>query len=166
MVNSESLPGFKTMISLFCFLFTVLATINLQSQHELELLTNYLLSVQVSLAQGQLPVLLGVSVGSSRVKWNLCQKVGGVLGYLQLCPGLWIRKRRTQDLLSLSSHSHPFALWLPTPVVSMLLFPQSEEQHRSGEISLELLLYRLMHGCGFLPLEKGALFGILGSVCS
>ena len=68
MVNSECLPGFKTILSLFCLPFTVLATINLQSQHELQLLTNFLLSVQVSLAQEQLPALLGMSVGSLRVK--------------------------------------------------------------------------------------------------
>lgn len=67
--------AFKTMLCFsFSFPFTVLATINLQSQHELQLLTNFLLSVQVSLAQGQLPALLGVSVESPRVKWSLCRK--------------------------------------------------------------------------------------------
>ena len=62
-LSSESLLGFKTMLCFsFSFPFTVLATINLQSHHELQLLTNFLLSVQVSLGQGQLSALLVVSV--------------------------------------------------------------------------------------------------------
>lgn len=135
-VSSESLPGFKTMLCFsFSFPFTVLATINLQSQHELQLLTNFLLSVQVSLAQGQLPVLLGMSVESPRVKWSLCQEVCSAVRYLQLYPGLRDGERRTLGSLSLSSHSRSSALRLSTPVAPVLPRPQAGKQCRSVAVS-------------------------------
>lgn len=68
----KSLPVSRQyFVSLYSFPFTVLATINLKSQHELQLLTTFLFSVQVSLTQGKLPALLSVSVEIPRVKLSL-----------------------------------------------------------------------------------------------
>lgn len=138
----------------------MLATINLKSQHELQLLTTFLFSVQVSLTQGKLPVLLSVSVEIPRVKLSLCQKIFSSLECLLLCSGLptggegfWVLSDFLLTALLLHYKSQPCV-------------PCCRPLAREIENCFEVLLRGPMHECGFHLLRRGILFKVLGLVRS
>lgn len=110
----------------------MLATINLQSQHDLQLLSTFLFTVQVSLARALLRVSVGILEGSGA-------SVSEASGALDTCtvlgvPQMGEKRCRTQLLLP------HFA----APVAGEAVWTCSE-----------LLLCEVMHEYGFLPLEKG-----------
>lgn len=128
----------------------MLATINLKSQHELQLLTTFLFSVQVSLTQGKLPALLSVSVEIPRVKLSLFVRKSS-LECLQLCSGLptwgegfWVLSDFLLTALLLRCKSQPCV-------------PCCRRLAREIENCSEVLLRGPMHECGFHLLRRGIL---------